>query len=224
MPMNLFAAVKETVSTRDAAVRYGLHVSHSGMCVCPFHADKNPSMKLDERFHCFGCQADGDVISFTARLFHVSPKDAAQRLANDFGIRYSASIPYTVRKRPETAEEVFERQFAHCYQVLTAYRNQLVEWRELYAPQTPTEAWHPRFTEALREITQVEYQLDLLLDGSPAEKKQVVSEQAAKLSELESRIQRKPTKERESLFSALRASSSLNASKSFKSEKEIAFQ
>ena len=141
-----------------------------------------------------------------------------------FGIRYSASIPYTVRKRPETAEEVFERQLAHCYQALIAYRNQLVEWRELYAPKTPTEAWHPRFVEALREITQVEYQLDLLLDGSPAEKQQVASEQAAKLSELESRIQRKPTKERESLFSALRASSSLNASKSFKTEKEMALQ
>ena len=24
------------------------------MCVCPFHDDKNPSMKVDRRFHCFG--------------------------------------------------------------------------------------------------------------------------------------------------------------------------
>lgn len=222
--MNLFAAVKETVTTRDAAVRYGLHVSHSGMCVCPFHADKNPSMKVDERFHCFGCQADGDVISFTARLFHLSPKEAAQQLAHDFGVRYDMSIPYTVRKRPETAEQVFERQLAHCYHVLSAYRNRLMEWRELYAPQTPTEAWHPRFVEALRETTQVEYQLDLLLDGSPAEKQQVVSEQAAKLSELESHIQRKPIKERESLFSALRAPSSFGTNKSFKTEKEMALQ
>lgn len=222
--MNLFEAVKETVSARDAAVRYGLPVSRKGMCVCPFHADKDPSMKLDERFHCFGCQADGDVISFTARLFHVSPKEAAQQLANDFGIRYDASIPYTVRKLPVTAEELFERQLAYCYQVLIAYRNQLMEWRELNAPQTPTEAWHPRFVEALREITRVEYQLDLLLDGSHAEKQQVVSEQTARLSEIESRIQRKPTDERESLFSVLRASSSLGARKSFKTEKEMALQ
>ena len=222
--MDLFKAVKETVTARDAAVRYGLHVSHKGMCVCPFHADKNPSMKVDERFHCFGCQADGDVISFTARLFHVSPKEAARQLANDFGIQYSASIPYTVRKRSETAEEIFERQLAHCYQVLIAYRNQLVEWRELYAPQTSTEAWHPRFVEALREITQVEYLLDLLLDGSLAEKQQIVSEQTARLSEIENRIQRKNTDERESLFSALRTSSGIVASKSIKTEKEMALQ
>ena len=45
-------------------------------------------MKVDERFHCFGCQADGDVISFTSRLFDLSPKDAALELASDFGIAY----------------------------------------------------------------------------------------------------------------------------------------
>ena len=31
-----------------------------------FHNDKTPSMKLDKRFHCFGCGADGDVIDFVA--------------------------------------------------------------------------------------------------------------------------------------------------------------
>ena len=29
------------------------------MACCPFHDDKHPSMKVDRRFHCFGCQADG---------------------------------------------------------------------------------------------------------------------------------------------------------------------
>ena len=65
--MNLFEAVKESVTTREAAERYGLHVRRNGMCVCPFHNDKNPSLKVDKRYyHCFGCQAHGDVISFTA--------------------------------------------------------------------------------------------------------------------------------------------------------------
>ena len=43
-------------------------------------------MKVDERFHCFGCQADGDVISFASRLFDLSPREAALKLAADFGI------------------------------------------------------------------------------------------------------------------------------------------
>ena len=42
------------------------------MACCPFHDDKNPSMKVDQRFHCFGCGEDGDVIDFTAKLFDLS--------------------------------------------------------------------------------------------------------------------------------------------------------
>ena len=59
------------------------------MACCPFHDDKHPSMKVDRRFHCFGCQADGDVIDFTARLFGLNKKDAALKLAEDVlqGIR-----------------------------------------------------------------------------------------------------------------------------------------
>ena len=88
--MNLFEAVKDSVSTRQAAERYGLRVGHSGMCKCPFHNDRNPSMKVDKRFHCFGCQADGDVINFTSRLFSITPREAALRLAEDFGIQYES--------------------------------------------------------------------------------------------------------------------------------------
>ena len=39
-------------------------------------------MKVDKRFHCFGCQADGDVIDFTGRLFSLSPREAALKLAS----------------------------------------------------------------------------------------------------------------------------------------------
>ena len=61
---NLFEVVKESVSTREAAQLYGIEVRRNGMACCPFHDDKNPSMKVDTRFHCFGCGADGDVIDF----------------------------------------------------------------------------------------------------------------------------------------------------------------
>ena len=55
------------------------------MC-CPFHGDKHPSMKVDSRFHCFACQADGDVIDFVGRLFQLSPYKAVEKLKNDFGM------------------------------------------------------------------------------------------------------------------------------------------
>ena len=69
--MNVFEAVKQSVTTREAAEHYGIRVNRNGMACCPFHNDKTPSMKLDKRFHCFGCGADGDVI-FCELVFAIS--------------------------------------------------------------------------------------------------------------------------------------------------------
>ena len=44
--MNVFEAVKQSVTTRQAAEHYGIHVGRNGMACCPFHHDKTPSMKL----------------------------------------------------------------------------------------------------------------------------------------------------------------------------------
>lgn len=176
--LGLFQSVKNGVTTRQAAEHYGLRVGHGGMCKCPFHNDRNPSMKVDSRFHCFGCQADGDVINFASRLFNATPKEAALRLAEDFGIQYDphgrVSYAKTTPKRRE--ENRFVQQVALCYGDLCDYRNLLVQWQQQYAPQSPDEALHPRFIEALRKLEVVEYQLDVLLTGSDDEKQQIVNE------------------------------------------------
>ena len=113
-----------------AAQQYGIHVSHNGMCVYPFHNDKNPSMKVDKRFHCFGCQADGDVISFTARLFNLSQKDAAIKLASDFGISYDARCAPKHKVNKVSKAEIQKHQADFCFNELTAYRHDLVKWKE----------------------------------------------------------------------------------------------
>ena len=123
--MNLFEAVKNSVTTRQAAERYGLRVGHGGMCRCPFHNDKNPSMKLDRRYHCFGCQADGDVISFTNRLFNITPKEAALKLAGDFFIRYDAHdhVRQTRKRYEPRAEDILAHKVTCCFRELAAYYN-----------------------------------------------------------------------------------------------------
>ena len=94
--MNVFEAVKQTVTTRQAAELYGIRVNRHGMAVCPFHNDRNPSMKIDKRFHCFACQADGDAVDFVSRLFGLPSKGAATKLADDFGICYDIRpVSYT---------------------------------------------------------------------------------------------------------------------------------
>ena len=89
--MNLFETVKTAISVGQAAKRYGLTVGKNGMCCCPFHADKTPSMKLNEAYYyCFGCKAHGDVIALTAQLLHLPPGSAAAELAQAFHVDISA--------------------------------------------------------------------------------------------------------------------------------------
>ena len=98
--MNIFQMVKENVTTLQAAEFYGIEVKRNGMARCIFHNDHTPSMKLDRRYHCFGCQADGDVISFVQKLFGLSPYGAAVKLAADFGI----PVPEQEMKKGNTRE------------------------------------------------------------------------------------------------------------------------
>ena len=154
--MNVFEAVKQSVTTRQAAEHFGIRVGRNGMCVCPFHADKNPSMKVDRRFHCFGCQADGDVIDFVSRLEAVSPKEAALILAQAFSVPYeNREPPHRSQRNPrqETPEQRFRRMERYCFRVLCDYRNLLCRWKRDYAPKTPDEDFHPLFVEALKSRT-----------------------------------------------------------------------
>lgn len=122
MAENVFEAVKQSVSTREAAAFYGIEVKRNGMACCPFHDDKNPSMKVDQRFHCFGCGADGDVIDFTAKLFNLSPKEAAEKLAQDFGLIYDSQAPPRRRYvRQKTEAQKFREDRQRCYRVLSDY-------------------------------------------------------------------------------------------------------
>ena len=164
MAENVFEAVKQSVSTREAAAFYGIEVKRNGMACCPFHDDKNPSMKVDQRFHCFGCGADGDVIDFTAKLFNLSPKEAAEKLAQDFGLIYDSQAPPRRRYvRQKTEAQKFRENRQRCYRVLSDYYYLLKKWEADRSPRTPEEEPHPRFVEAIQKKAYVEYLLDLFL-------------------------------------------------------------
>ena len=198
MAENVFEAVKQSVSTREAAEFYGIKVSRNGMACCPFHDDKNPSMKVDQRFHCFGCGADGDVIDFTAKLFDLSPKEAAEKLAQDFGLIYDSQAPPRRRYvRQKTEAQKFREDRQRCYRVLSDYYYLLKKWEADRSPRTPEEEPHPRFVEAIQKKTYVEYLLDLFLYESEEEQKAWIAEHTAEITHLERRLkimaENKPT-------------------------------
>ena len=198
MAENVFEAVKQSVSTREAAEFYGIKVSRTGMACCHFHDDKNPSMKVDQRFHCFGCGADGDVIDFTAKLFNLSPKEAAEKLAQDFGLIYDSQAPPRRRYvRQKTEAQKFREDRQRCYRVLSDYYYLLKKWEADRSPRTPEEEPHPRFVEAIQKKAYVEYLLDLFLYESEEEQKAWIAEHTAEITHLERRLkimaENKPT-------------------------------
>ena len=198
MAENVFEAVKQSVSTRDAAAFYGIEVKRNGMACCPFHEDKNPSMKVDQRFHCFGCGEDGDVIDFIAKLFDLSPKEAAEKLAQDFGLIYDSQAPPRRRYvRQKTEAQKFREDRQRCYRVLSDYYYLLKKWEADHSPRTPEEKPHPRFVEAIHKKIYVEYLLDLFLYESEEEQKAWIAEHTAEITHLERRLkimaENKPT-------------------------------
>ena len=189
MGESVFEVVKQSVTAREAAELYGIAVGRGGMACCPFHDDRHPSMKVDTRFHCFGCGADGDVIDFTARLYDLSPKEAAEKLAQDFGLSYDSKAP--IRRsyvRQKTEAQVRKEKREHGWRVLTDYYHLLRKWEADYSPKTPDEDPHPRFLEAIQKKDYMGYLLDTFLDSSTEEQDQWIAEHTAEISAIEGRV------------------------------------
>ena len=169
---------------------YGIEVNRGGMACCPFHDDKNPSMKLNEEyFYCFGCGATGDVIDFTARLYNLSPKEAAEKLAQDFGLAYDSQAPPRRRYfRQKTEAQKFKEDRDHAFRVLADYFHLLRKWETDYSPKTPEENPDPRFMEAIQKKDYMGYLLDFFLEDSPEEQKLWMAEHQSEIANLERRV------------------------------------
>jgi DNA primase len=76
--------------------------------LCPFHNEKTPSFTVNDIkgfYHCFGCAAHGDIISFTMNSEGLDFKDAVTKLADDF------SIPIPQIKADEVFVNKLDREY-----------------------------------------------------------------------------------------------------------------
>jgi DNA primase len=96
--------------------------------LCPFHSERTPSFHVDPDkgfFHCFGCQAGGDVFKFLELHEKVGFQDAVRMLAQKFGVaipestddapddaRRDASLREALLKVHEVASAYFREQLA----------------------------------------------------------------------------------------------------------------
>lgn len=156
---DLFRKVKESVSMQQVAEYYGLQLNRKGLCQCPFHQDKNPSLKIypdGKGFYCFTCGTGGDQIKFAALYSDVSNYEAAKTLAAAFHIPLSEPVTYREKREAELARR---RRAA-----VAAFKKRAMMYVKMYWILL-CEAIHERnehFTEALQNITYIEYLLQNL--------------------------------------------------------------
>jgi DNA primase len=82
----------DTIARKVKLTRRGRE--HVGLC--PFHHEKSPSFTVNEEkgfYHCFGCGAHGDVISFVMNTAGLSFPEAVERLAGDAGLEIPVETP-----------------------------------------------------------------------------------------------------------------------------------
>ena len=75
--------------------------------LCPFHNEKSPSFMVSEerqRYHCFGCQKDGDIFSFVMEMEGLDFKDALQNLAEKAGVELKKMNPKLAAEKNKTLE------------------------------------------------------------------------------------------------------------------------
>lgn len=192
--MNLFEAVKESVSPRRIADYYGLSVRND-MVSCLFHDERTPSMKLyDDHFYCFGCGKHGDVTDMVGELFGLSPKEAAEKIAHDFGIRYDKqygdykpskeSVIAKIRREQDKAKE------KQIYSVLCNYLHLLREWRTEYAPKTADEPLNPLFIKALIETDHIDNLLDCFISDNKEDVADIVRDETGRIADIEKTVRK----------------------------------
>lgn len=123
-------------------------------------------MKInDTYYYCFGCHATGDVIDFTARLFNLSPLDAARKLALDFGIDPNTLASAAVAPPRIRQEESQRDREDRCASVLIEYERLLKSRQQRFALVHLSEEWDGRFVSASHALPQVSYLIDCLYDA-----------------------------------------------------------
>ena len=169
--MNIYNTIKAAVTTRQAAEHFGLAVDKHGMALCPFHEDHQPSLKLDQRYYCFGCHVTGDVIDFTAKLHGISNRQAAVKLAEIFG---EFPRPPTKTHIPKSDTELFREKEQFCICVLWDYLRLLRCWKLQYAPESPEDSYDDRFVEACQMESVIAHLSDEMRNENPIRRKQTV--------------------------------------------------
>ena len=97
--------------------------------LCPFHNEKTGSFcvnKERQTYHCFGCGAGGNVITFVMDYENFSFPEAVEHLAKKVGIE----LPEYEETEEEKRGRTFKEQVLECLKTCAVYY-----YKRLYSPE-----------------------------------------------------------------------------------------
>jgi len=102
-----FTQIKAAIDLVRIVESYGIQLRQAGrdyVGLCPFHEDKEPSLRITPSkglFRCPACNASGNVIQFVARKENISDREAALKLCGSIpGIKSASELLTTREKKP----------------------------------------------------------------------------------------------------------------------------
>ncbi len=154
--------IRNTNSLFDWLDRYGVTTDKKGFANCPFHTEKTASFKVysDGTYHCFGCGAHGDVITFVMTAQNLSFQEACELLDRD--------ISYSEQRKIDKAKRNRQKQAGYRENATQNYWSAFDEWKEnedrieLFKPSSPENVPNGLFLLALNRRSRLEYNLSLV--------------------------------------------------------------
>ena len=141
--------------------KYGVEVNRKGFAKCPFHSEKTASFRVypDGTYHCFGCGAHGDVITFVMNIQNLSFEDACGLLDRD--------ISYSEQRKIDRAKRNRNNETDIREKVRKNYWDAFDEWKlnedfiTAYKPSGPEEKSNPLFISALTRRSALTHKLNI---------------------------------------------------------------
>lgn len=125
-------SILNLLSMSDILNKYNIKMKNN-MCSCPFHKDKNPSMKIyDKSFYCFSCNKTGDLIQFVQYLFNISFVDAMKKINYDFNLNLKNNISKEEKKQFIELQKRLEKEKLYKKQLEDKKKNKFLSYADLY--------------------------------------------------------------------------------------------
>ena len=141
--------------------RYGILADKKGFARCPFHNEKTASFRVypDGTFHCFGCGAHGDVITFVMKIQNISFSDACAKLDGDVSYSEQSKIAKIKREREKAAEKRNEAadEYFNALDLFNANEQIIKDMKPKSIEDTPDGVW----LYALNMRSLLEYYLEI---------------------------------------------------------------